>query len=92
MSMRIFGLSIGGSGQTADQVAWEAYQYGYASDYTEQRIRSLNCSQEMKQRIEADVRSNNPGSQLPAKKSSWVYTQDGLYYNEATNTYSNDPK
>lgn len=90
--MKIFGLSIGGSSNTADEFTWDQYQNGYASDYTEATIAGLNCSDEMKQKIEADVRGNNPGSVLPSEPSTWTYAFDGLWYNESTNTYSNVPK
>ena len=84
-------LFFGGETQSADEYAWEQYESGYASNYTKEQIARLNCSDEMKQKIERDIRENRAGGGLYQQDSGWTYAFDGLYYNAETNTYSNEP-
>ena len=66
--------------------------YGDSFHYTKEELAQLkNCSPEMRDAIEANIRANRAGGQLPAG-SNWTYYADGLWYNADTNTYSNDPK
>ena len=67
--------------------------YGDSFHYTKKQLDRLkNCSPEMRDMIEANIRANRAGGQLPSSPSSWTYYADGLWYNAETNTYSNDPK
>lgn len=60
--MGLLSWPFGNSGNSGDDDdVWETYQTGLASNYTEEKINSLRCSDEMKNYIRRDISENRAG-------------------------------
>ena len=61
-----------------------------AVDYVSRRMKQeMNSIGKRGKHSDSDVPLNKHSQ---PESSAWTYTFDGLWYNEETNTYSNDPK